>query len=467
MSQCHDVTEAGRRGSKNLCRLFSFQNLKGVLFMAKENKSVVRNAQYRRGGLSVRQRHNERQNADYMNDDIIKDRAAYNVHFKQPTGSYEAAFDALIAEGVISTRGLKKDPHIVDELVFGINTDYFEQHGGYEYAKSFFAEAYRCAIEEIGGEQFVLSAVMHADERNKALSEKYGRDIYHYHLHVVYVPVVQKEIYFKKDNKDPEKAGKLREVITQVSHSKKWPKHKKLDDNGEVVRNAKGNAVLVNAYSLLQDHFYNHMTEAGYTGFERGERGSTAEHLSVVEYKTQQEIKRAAEAAAVVEEKQATAAALDDVIERKEKTAATLDKKVEHRVKQVNSLDKKIDDRNYAVTDIKAINQIGKTKNLVGQIVVTPEDLRYLKDFAREGANSRVIITDLQEKVKRVEGERDTWKTKYTQLLERVQPFLDAVKHAPKKVMAFLKSILREPPEVNEPPARVAPDRRRSSGLDL
>jgi len=40
------------------------------------SKSVVRNAQYRRGGLSVRQRHNERQNADYMNDDIIKERAA-------------------------------------------------------------------------------------------------------------------------------------------------------------------------------------------------------------------------------------------------------------------------------------------------------------------------------------------------------------------------------------------------------
>ena len=30
------------------------------------DRTVVRNAQYRRGGLSVRQRHNERQNADYM-----------------------------------------------------------------------------------------------------------------------------------------------------------------------------------------------------------------------------------------------------------------------------------------------------------------------------------------------------------------------------------------------------------------
>jgi hypothetical protein len=27
---------------------------------------------------------------------------------------------------------------------------------------------------------------MHADERNKALSDQLGRDIYHYHLHVIY-----------------------------------------------------------------------------------------------------------------------------------------------------------------------------------------------------------------------------------------------------------------------------------------
>ena len=135
--------------------------------MAKKNQSVARNAQYRRGGLNKRQRHNERQNMDYENEDIIKDRAAYNVYFKEPSGSYEQMFDSLLADGVISTRGLGQDPFIVDELIFDVNTAYFEYHGGYDYAKSFYEEAYRCAVEEIGGEQFVLSAVLHADERNK------------------------------------------------------------------------------------------------------------------------------------------------------------------------------------------------------------------------------------------------------------------------------------------------------------
>ena len=76
-------------------------------------------------------------------------------------------------------------------------------------------------------------------------------------------------------------------------------------------RNAKGKPILVNAYSLLQDHFYEHMREAGFLGFERGERGSTAEHLSVLEFKAKQEAERAAAMTAEVEQKQETAAALD------------------------------------------------------------------------------------------------------------------------------------------------------------
>jgi len=245
------------------------------------DKCVVRNQAYKRGGLNKRERHNERKNADYMNPDIIQDRAEFNHYFKKPEGGYEQTFDKMVADGLISTRGLGKDPHIVDELVFDVNTAYFEQCGGYEYAISFFEEAYCCAVKEIGGEQYVLSAVMHADERNKALSEELGRDVYHYHLHVVYVPVVEKEVYYRKNNKDPELAGKLKEVINQVSHSKKWPRFS--TDNG-----------WVNSYSLLQDKFFEHMYAAGFPDIERGERGSTRKHLTDLEYKTMKESERLA-----------------------------------------------------------------------------------------------------------------------------------------------------------------------------
>lgn len=46
----------------------------------------------------------------------------------------------------------------------------------------------------MGGEQYILSAVMHADEINRAMTEALGREVYHYHLHVVYVSVVEKQM---------------------------------------------------------------------------------------------------------------------------------------------------------------------------------------------------------------------------------------------------------------------------------
>ena len=53
----------------------------------------------------------------------------------------------------------------------------------------------------MGGEQYILSAVMHADEINRAMTEALGREVYHYHLHVVYVSVVEKHmIHMKEEN---------------------------------------------------------------------------------------------------------------------------------------------------------------------------------------------------------------------------------------------------------------------------
>jgi len=158
---------------------------------------------------------------EYENPDIVKSRSRLNVHFKSCPTTYEQEFNRMVDSGEISLRGLKPDAKVFDELVFDVNSAYFEKRGSYEYAKDFFAEAYKLAVKEAGGEEYVLSAVLHADERNRHLSDQLGRDVYHFHLHVVYTPVVDKEIYFKKNNKNPDLAGKLREVVKQVSHSKK------------------------------------------------------------------------------------------------------------------------------------------------------------------------------------------------------------------------------------------------------
>ena len=50
-----------------------------------------------------------------------------------------------------------------------------------------------------------------------------------------------------------------------------------------------GKPRLVSSYSQLQTRFFEHMQQAGFTDFERGIQGSTAQHLDVLEYKVQQD----------------------------------------------------------------------------------------------------------------------------------------------------------------------------------
>ena len=242
------------------------------------------------------QEHNEREKDSYSNQDIDTTQTHRNVHFKKPTDSYAAMFDQMIADGVISTRGLKADAVKYGELLFDVNSAYFHNHGGYEYAKQFYADAYKAAVEIVGGEQYILSAVMHADERNRAMSEALGEDVYHYHLHVVYIPVVEKEIRWTKRCKDKSLVGKVKETIMQVSMSKKWASKSILDEaTGEPLCTAKGKPVLRKSYSVLQDDFFEHMRSAGYDNVERGERGSSEEHLTVMQFKTEREQERLAQ----------------------------------------------------------------------------------------------------------------------------------------------------------------------------
>lgn len=106
--------------------------------MAGTDRCVVRNQAYRRSGLGIRERHNERKNRGYANADIDLSRAGLNVHFKRCEGTYAEAFDRLVENGTVSTRGLKQDAKVVDEMVFDVNSAYYECNGGYEYTRGSF-----------------------------------------------------------------------------------------------------------------------------------------------------------------------------------------------------------------------------------------------------------------------------------------------------------------------------------------
>ncbi len=284
------------------------------------DRTSARHMRLESADVSKTQAHNERERDSYSNPDIVPERSFMNIHFKTPTDDYTTMFDQMVTDGTISTRGLKADACKYGEIVLDVNSAYFYNHGGYEYAKQFYTDAYQAAIKILGGEQYILSAVLHADERNRAMSDALGEDVFHYHLHVVYIPVVEKEIRWSKRCKDEALRGTVKEVIHQVSMSKKWESKPALDENGQKLLTKKGKTVLRQSYSVLQDDFFEYMRAAGYTDVERGERGSSEEHLTVTQFK--------------VEKEQERLASLTQQTQQKEQEASSLEKKIEKIQKQ-------------------------------------------------------------------------------------------------------------------------------------
>ena len=95
------------------------------------DRTSVRNLAVSDKAVGNTQQHNEREKDSYRNPDIIPQRATWNVHFKNPTASCTDLFAQLEAAGTISMRGLKSDATHYCELVFEVNSAYFDNHGGY------------------------------------------------------------------------------------------------------------------------------------------------------------------------------------------------------------------------------------------------------------------------------------------------------------------------------------------------
>ena len=399
------------------------------------DRTVARNVNLTASKIANAQRHNEREKESYTNPDIVSERLSYNVHFKTPTGSYAEMFEQMKTEGVISTRGLKEDANLYGELIFDVNSAYFYNHGGYEFAKQFYADAYKAAVEIVGGEQYILSAVMHADERNRAMSEALGEDVYHYHLHVVYIPVVEKQILWSKRCKDKSLVGTVKETIMQVSSSKKWQSKPALDENGNPMLTAKGKPILKKSYSVLQDDFFSAMRAAGYTDVERGERGSTEEHLTVTQFKVQAEQERLETVTNLVAQAEQTLEDTQAAADRQKKRLAVLQKETKTA--------------KAAALTIQDIEAMGKKNALTGNISLTAQECATLKQHAINGIAAKADNRRLKEKLASAEQSATIWKQrfealneKYQELKKKAQPYLDALEIASERVRAFLNAIL-------------------------
>ena len=382
------------------------------------HRTSARNVNLTATKIGNAQRHNEREKESYTNPDIIPERTKLNIHFKEPGGGYAEMFARMEEQRLISTRGLKEDAKLYGELIFDVNSAYFYNHGGYEFARQFYGDAYKAAIEIVGGEQYILSAVMHADERNRAMSEALGEDVFHYHLHVVYIPVVEKQILWTKRCKDKSLVGTVKETIMQVSSSKKWLSKPAVDEQGQPILQKNGKPVLRKSYSVLQDDFFKAMRKAGYLDLERGERESSEEHLTVTQFK----------------------------VEKEKQRLEALEKKLEAKAAALSKVEAKTKVRKELAADYMEIDSMGQS-TLLGKVQFSTREAERLKGLDKEALLSRAEIEALSRELGAAKNEAALWKSRYEKLLEQTKDFLAALRRAPELVRSFIAKVCSMEPE--------------------
>ena len=312
-------------------------------------------------------------------------------------------------------------------------------------------------MEIVGGEQYILSAVMHADERNRAMSEALGEDVYHYHLHVVYIPVVEKQILWSKRCKDEFLRGTVKETIMQVSRSKKWESKPVLGEDGNPMLNAKGKKILKSSYSVLQDDFFHFMRNAGYTDVERGEHGSTEEHLTVTQFKVQAEQQRLE--------------AVTGQVAQAEQSLEDTKVATEKQKKKLEALQKETKTAKTIALTVQDIEAMGKKATFGNNITLTPDECDALKRYAVNGIIANADNKRLKEKLASAEKTVSIWKQryeavneKYMELIQKAQPFLDALEIASERVRAFISAVLARGKETRE---IQTPARKRGQDMEL
>ena len=215
--------------------------------------------------------------------------------------------------------------------------------------------------------------------------------------------------------------GTVKETITQVSSSKKWKSLPAVDEQGRPILQKNGKPVLRKSYSVLQDDFFNAMRTAGYTDVERGERGSTEEHLTVAQFKT----------------------------EREQERLAALERQVEKKEKILQKVEQKIVVQKGTAATFTQIDGMGR-KTLLGKVEFSQQEAEDLKQLAKKGIAADTTIKDLQRDLKSARRDAQIWKRRYEELKEQAKDFLAAVRKAPERVMAFISKVLHT--EQAEPP---------------
>ncbi len=203
--------------------------------------AIIRNEKKKISDLAGLYKHNQRRYKNHSNKDIDSSRTKENYFIKKCPTTYTTMLKKLIDKYNLldTTKIIKKNRVVVCEMIVTSDNEFFNSIGELE-EKRYFQEAFNFVANYNGlGEEFILDAVVHKDEKEP-------------HLHLTFVPV-------------------LHNCCSESGKEKI-----KLDASGFW----KGK----DSYKRLQDKFYNHTRVSGFD-LERGKENSNSKHYSLEEFK--------------------------------------------------------------------------------------------------------------------------------------------------------------------------------------
>ncbi len=163
------------------------------------------------------------------------------------------------------------------------------------------------------------------------------------------------------------------------------------------------------------------MKNAGFKDFERGARGSTTQHLSVLEYKIQQDNEK----------------------------LTLVEKEVETQQKELVSISEKLVVEHQASKTFHELDELGR-KKMFGKVELTEQDYKEVISLAKEGVLSRSKIANLTQKLREASNMIEGLKLSYNNLYEQSKEFFQAVNLAPQRIIEVFTEIFAKDREDRE-----------------
>lgn len=411
---------------------------------------VLRIEKFSKGDLGKIGAETERTTKHHRNEDIDSERTPLNYYFKKSEGGLHAQWKQTMQDLNATFKETKKAVAFEGVIVTS-DKAFFEEHGYVPgeplplELQKFFADSYAFLKRQIGyhgGDQNILSAVVHLDEATP-------------HLQLYYIPVVdegRKKVYAKgADGKvlrnekgspvqEKDKNGKSlyeRVLLEQpkICSSEFWEQ-----------RGAQG------SFGNLQDEF--HEQVARYYGLERGEVGSSKKHTTKYQWEKQQQEQELAERAAALTQKTAQIEEADKVLQDKNSNITAAEKRLAqtqfradlaegrraHAEREAQRLERERERLTREVAPLsaaaEAFRQASGKKPDKRQIpALLAENARLEKELEYSIKDQHGLYTELQASEKEnaaLKRDADTLRTLRTHAPDKLQEAMDTAKRRQK-----------------------------------